>query len=309
MRLIFLTSILFLFNIVVFAQGNNDIYDITYKIATNNDSVKLDLFQPTKKLYEKNPVVVFIHGGAWAKGDKHIEHLYYMRSLRDTLRSKGYAVATINYRLVTKTINIADQVTDCRDALQWIKNNATTYNLDTDNIGLCGESAGAHLALLLTYTNKNKTIEDDAIKIKYVVDNFGPTDLNKVLKTKASFVTKALYKLVLPELYDVRKKLIHAITTYPIDSNKEQAIAVAKEYSPIHNLLPNQKTPLLILHGTRDFVVPIKQSKKLKKVFEANNIETSFVKVKKGNHGFKNIDSTKIQELISKTTLFIQKNT
>ena len=287
------------------SQANDFIFkNVTYKITSTNDSVKLDIFQPTKKIHEKSPVVVFMHGGAWAKGDKNIEHLYYMRSLRDTLRSKGYAVIAINYRLVNKSINIADQLTDCNDALKWIINNARKYNLDTNNIGLCGESAGAHLALLMIYKTENN-LPETAMNVNYVVDNFGPTDLNKVLKTRASFITKALYKLFLPELYDVREKLVHAITTYDINTQPEQAIQVAQEYSPIHFVENNKQTPVMMLHGSRDFIASFKHSKKLKKKLDNQGTENKLIKVKKGQHGFKNLSEENIQQLISEITFFI----
>src|SRR5690554_7172181 len=70
----------------VFAQ-QAVIKDITYKITPENDSVKLDLYFPTNHLFQKTPLVVFIHGGAWVEGNKDHDSIYYMRALRDTLRT------------------------------------------------------------------------------------------------------------------------------------------------------------------------------------------------------------------------------
>src|SRR5690606_16576137 len=90
---------------------------ITYKITPENDSVKLDLYFPTNHLLQKTPLVVFIHGGAWVEGNKDHDSIYYMRSLRDTLRTRGYAVASINYRLVNKNTHLPTPVIDCKDAV------------------------------------------------------------------------------------------------------------------------------------------------------------------------------------------------
>lgn len=288
-------------------SAKNDLKDITYKVTPENDSVKLDIYQPSNPLKKKTPVVLYIHGGAWAKGDKDFSSYYYTTSLKDTLQANGYALVSINYRLVDKQYNLADQMSDCRDALKWIISHADTYHFDVDNIGFFGESAGAHLALMLAYTDKPDSSSD--FRAKYIVDNFGPTDLNKVLKTNAGFVTKVLYKLLLPELYDLREKLIRAMTTYDINTQKEQAIAVASYYSPVTYMETAHKIPTLMLHGTKDFIVPIKQSKKLKKSLDQKAVENQFVKVRKGDHGFRNISKPELQKLLHTTYLFIQQHT
>lgn len=305
-------SLMFILGLITFtlkAQNsdnlNNALKDITYKVADNNDSVKLDIHLPKQKVYEKSPVVVFIHGGAWAKGDKEIKY-HYTQSLKDTLQMSGYTVVAINYRLIDKTVDIADQVADCEDALNWIVQQADTYNLDINNIGLWGESAGAHLALITTYrNNEQKKYTPD---IRYIIDNFGPTDLNKVLKTNASWFTKKTYKLFLPGLYNIREKLILAMTSYDINTQKEEAIAVARYYSPVAYIKTADKTPTLILHGTRDFIVPFKQSKRLHKQLNKLAVNNKLIKVKKGNHGFTKTPKEKLHILIKESYNFIQQH-
>lgn len=281
--------------------------DITYKITAENDSIKLDIYQPANPTGKKMPVVLYIHSGAWVKGDKDFSSYYYTTSLKDTLQANGYALVSINYRLVDKQHDLSDQVSDCRDALKWVIEHADTYHFDVDNIGFWGESAGAHLALMMGYTDKPDASSD--FRARYIVDNFGPTDLNKVLKTNAGFVTKVLYKLLLPELYDLREKLIRAMTTYDINTQKEQAVAVATYYSPITYMDTAHRIPTLMLHGTKDFIVPIRQSKKLKRELDKRRVENRLVKVRKGDHGFRNISKPELQELLHTTYLFIQQHT
>ena len=48
------------------------------------------------------PTVVFVHGGGWAGGDKadiNNEEIQ-INQLRDVLLHNGYAIASVNYRLV-----------------------------------------------------------------------------------------------------------------------------------------------------------------------------------------------------------------
>lgn len=304
LSLLFLIS---LFSLSITAQNSayqkTFLKDIPYKII-EKDTVKLDIHLPKQKVYDKSPVVVFIHGGAWAQGDKEIKY-HYTEGIKDTLQENGYTVVAINYRLVSKTVDIEEQLNDCKDAIRWIAEHSLKYNFDTENIGLWGESAGAHLALMTAF---NTDQDNELPKIRFILDNFGPTDLNKVLKTNASWFTKKTYKLLLPKLYDIREKLIFAITSFDINTNKDEAIAVARQYSPVEHLQTAPKTPILILHGNRDFIVPFKQSKKLHKELNKLSVTNKLIKVKKGNHGFTKTDKKEIHHLIKETFVFVQQH-
>lgn len=303
----FILLIIGLFSLSISAQNSVNkqtfLKNIPYKIV-EKDTVKLDIHLPTKKVYDKSPVVVFIHGGAWAQGDKEIKY-HYTKGIKDTLQENGYTVVAINYRLVSKKVNIEEQLNDCKDAVRWIAEHSDKYNFDTENIGLWGESAGAHLALMIGCTTDTS---HKLPEIRFILDNFGPTDLNKVLKTNASWFTKKTYKILLPGLYDIREKLIFAMTSFDINTHKEEAIAVARQYSPIEHLQNIPKTPILILHGNRDFIVPFKQSKKLHKELNKLAVTNKLIKVKKGNHGFTKNDKKEIHHLIKETFVFVQQH-
>ena len=59
--------------------------------------------------------------------------------------SLGVVVALINYRLLPD-VGLSDIVEDVKDAAQWLTKNANEFDIDPNNITLCGHSAGAHLA-------------------------------------------------------------------------------------------------------------------------------------------------------------------
>src|SRR5690606_12709510 len=126
--------------------------------------------------------------------------------------------------------------------------------------------------------------------------------------TNASWFTKKTYQLFLPELYYMREKLIRAMTSFDINTNKEEAIAVARQYSPINHVQNVTKIPVLILHGSKDFIVPFKQSKKLHKQLNKQLVPNKLIKVKKGNHGFTKTAKNDLHELINEIVAFIQKH-
>ena len=99
----------------------------------------------------KKPVVVYVHGGAWAIGDKANS----IDNKRNLFESVNYVFVSVNYRLSPANEELAaDRIkfpvhnNDVADAVKWIFDNIGTYGGDANNIVLLGHSAGAHLVSL-----------------------------------------------------------------------------------------------------------------------------------------------------------------
>jgi len=91
------------------------------------------------------PLVAFVHGGGWKRGDKNMmrgsDKLEHWQGL-------GYAVASINYRLVPDH-TVEQQGADVASAVAFLKAQAPTLRFDGNRIALIGHSAGAHLVALV----------------------------------------------------------------------------------------------------------------------------------------------------------------
>lgn len=86
------------------------------------------------------PLVVFVHGGGWKRGDKRMMHG------SDKLRrwqAQGYAVASLNYRLVPEA-TVEQQGEDVAAAVALLK-----ARFGPRRVALVGHSAGAHLVALV----------------------------------------------------------------------------------------------------------------------------------------------------------------
>lgn len=123
--------------------------------ASTSPSQTLDLYLPASDGSTAAPVVVLIHGGAFAMGDSGME-----AGLAQTLVQQGFAVAAVNYRLSGEALYPAG-AQDVKAAVRWLRANATQYGLDADKFAAWGQSAGGWMATMLGVTGDQATIFDD----------------------------------------------------------------------------------------------------------------------------------------------------
>jgi acetyl esterase/lipase len=131
---------------------------------------KMDIYLPANRSTSTTKVIILIHGGGWISGDK----ADFTSADIDTIKNRvpGYAIFNINYRLAAlpATNTFPTQEMDVKAAVEFIFSKRTEY-LVGDKFVLMGGSAGAHLALLHAYKYTTP------VKIKAVIDFFGPTDM------------------------------------------------------------------------------------------------------------------------------------
>lgn len=131
---------------------------------------KMDIYLPAGRTTAATKVLILVHGGGWVSGDK----ADFTQDLIDTLKKRvpDYAIFNINYRLgaLPATNTFPAQELDVKAAVAFIHGNRANY-LVSDKFVMMGASAGAHLSLLHAYKYPTP------VKIKAVVDFFGPTDM------------------------------------------------------------------------------------------------------------------------------------
>ena len=299
----------------LFFNGQESISDVmmvknvTYK-TRDTAQQKLDIFLPQSK-EKKSPVVVFLHGGGWNGGDKAFPEKYYLNDFILKFVQNGYAVASINYTLLNDNTHFPTPVEDCKEAVKWLRANAQQYNLDADNIGLWGTSAGAHIAMLAAYSDENQfsansSFPEYSAKVDYVIDYYGPADLNKLFRTEEAGFKIFFFKIIFPKIYKMRNDMIFGFTEKNIKKEKKEAIDRLKIYSPI-NYIDADAVPTLIVHGSKDKIVPFSESEKLKEKLDANGVDNELISIDKGNHGLKNESGHEL--MLEKTLNFVKQNT
>lgn len=240
--------------------GVKIIKDIEYK-NVNGISLSLDLYLPRDQT-KKAPVIMWVHGGGWLNGSKErVKSLF--------LVEKGFAIASINYRLTTQAIWPA-QIDDCRSAVRFLRKNANSYNLDGENICAWGASAGGHLVAVLGTQDLPKN-EKISSKVQTVIDWFGPSDLLTMPPNTVS--EKRTLEQVAKS--NGAKLLGATVRDVPI---------LAKEASAFWNV-SSDDSHFLIMHGSEDPGVPLSQSQRLYHKQKEMNASTQLHIVQGAGHG------------------------
>lgn len=233
-------------------------------VAYGKDSMqKMDVYLPAKRS-TNTKVLVLIHGGGWAFGDKS-EFAASIPQLQQRL--PDYAIFNINYRLATSSTNhFPTQENDLQAALKYVISKAKEYHISKDVV-LLGASAGAHLALLQAYKHNEPVVP------KAVISFFGPVDMADIYNSQANGYYKMGLQLLLGGTPTTKPKLF------------EQA-------SPI-NFVNGQSPPTLLLHGGRDGVVPVSHSKRLKERLDTLGVASELVIYQNEGHGWQGSNMTK----------------
>lgn len=220
----------------------------TYKIA-EQDTLMLDVCFP-KNIQEKAPLLVFIYGEDWKRGNKD-KYLGYLINFA----KKGYVTSSVWYR-TSKKAKFPAAIEDVKSAIKWLSGNSARYHIDTTNIAVIGGSTGGYLALMAAYMSND---EDTTCNIKAVVDLYAPVDLTNqqvIEETSAEQFIGKPYSEV-PELY--------------------------QQASPI-NHVSKHVPPTLIFHGTIDDVVPVDQSKMLENKLKNAGVPVEYHRMKGWPH-------------------------
>ncbi len=222
----------------------------------------MDIYLPSGRSTATTRSIILIHGGGWNGGHKS-EFNPYIDSFRKRL--PGYAIFNLSYRLVNSGHVFPSQEDDIKAAVDHISSNAAAFGINSENLVMLGISAGGHLALLQSYKYKDPSI-------KAVVSFFGPTDL-------ASMYQKPWHPLVPLALQMVTG-------TTPSDNP-----ALYRNSSPLH-FVSKESPPTLILHGTKDQVVDISQSRALKQQLTKEGVTNELVEYNGLGHGWRGTQMT-----------------
>jgi acetyl esterase/lipase len=242
--------------------GITIIQDVAY--GAHGERNLLDIYLPQAGEAPR-PLVICIHGGGWAFGDKKA-----YAWLAESLVQEGFAAASITYRFAPDW-HAPTQMDDAQRAVRWLRKNAVKYGLDAERFGAIGGSAGGHLASYLalaeTRDNSDPDLAAYSSRVQCAVDCYGPVDLVAMMSSASA-------------------PIVEGFIGKPLAGHEDDY----RRASPV-TYVGEDPPPLLIVHGTLDVgtsrgQVPIEQSISFSEQLRKAGGEVTLVKLEGAGHGF-----------------------
>ena len=255
--------------------------DIAYRTDTGQPTNRLDFIHPKRKVYERAPLLVYIHGGGNTGGSKNVIYNKGDLIIKE-LTSQGIAIASIDYRLLGKDeeVGFHQLFQDCKDALRFLAQNSDRFKIDPHRMITWGTSAGGSKALLCALT-----------KSDFLPGEVMGEDCDHTVIGGISFFGATTY--MVPELWQKR------LERFPNRSQTKAAMIMKPSggmtVDEIRTLVsPDQhlastSPPILLVHGDNDPVVPAELSEHLHQLGQRKGADVKFVKVKNAGHGFASV--------------------
>jgi acetyl esterase/lipase len=210
--------------------------DLVYVAGSANPKHRVDVYAPPNA--RGAPVVHFIHGGYWIKGDKDflapITGLY--GSVGVALARRGVVTFVPSYRLAPE-VGIDGILDDVVAALKFTKEHAAEYGGDPSRLYVVGHSAGGHLTALL---GSDPEVMQRRGLAPSAVAGFMPIS--------------AIWDV--GDMHDKQDAAFNERVTYPVFGRDPSKYAA---YSPLVRIGPGAP-PFAIVVGTRDYPYLIPQA-------------------------------------------------
>ena len=224
-----------------------------------------DVLQPEDA---NGAAIAFMMSGGWFSRWSPPERL--AERFADMLDA-GFTVIPV-YHGSAPRYKVPEAYADVSRAIRHIKLHADEHGIDPGRIGVTGGSAGGHLSLMigLDADSGDPDAGDPVLRgdnhVATVVAYFPPVDLRPITGPNDRFPA--------------------------LDFDPELAAAI----SPILHIDSDDPSTLLI-HGDADDLVPISQSEDIYAVLSEQGVESDFITIPGGQHGFRGENAVKADRL------------
>lgn len=257
--------------------------------ASDSESQYLDLYVPDAGKMSgeeggsnKPRLFVLVHGGGFIAGDSQTRQTIFMYQY---FRDRGYACATVNYRLAQEAPFPAG-LEDVKAAMRYLESRADEYGYDASRIAIWGESAGGYLACAEAFTDETEFCgvryigqdEDETAgrsfdgKADVLIDYYGAVDLGAIWTGSGDWKTLGVPQAVISVANSwMDKKTLEgfsSVESYWLRKEFAKMSGEEKQRSDPHyylekNMGKTVSPAVMIVHGDCDITVPYLQSQRL----------------------------------------------
>lgn len=182
-----------------------------------------------------------------------------------SLTDRGYTLFLVRHGSAPY-FKVPDAVEDVRLSVRYIRLNAEKFGVDPDRLGVFGNSAGGHLALMLGTTSADgdpaakNLVDRTAARVAAVVAYYPPVDLRQS---------------------GVDADILQKLKTGPLDFDPDLQDSV----SPIVHVSEDDP-PTLLIHGDKDTTVPLSNSQRMHEAFKKSGVQTKLIVMEGAGHAF-----------------------
>lgn len=181
---------------------------------------KLDFFSGEDS---NGPVVIYIHGGYWQRGDKNMYSF-----VTEAFIKHGVSVSMLNYNL-TPSVRMGQIPPQIQKAIAWNWRNSDDLGFSKEKVYVMGHSAGGHLTAMMMATDWNK------------IDSTMPTDM-----IQGGIPVSGVFEL---------EPIVHTSLNTGPQMDVDEAIAESPSFIP-----PITNAPQLVVTGGGETAEFLRQS-------------------------------------------------
>lgn len=280
---------------LAFSGGVTVLPDLTYASLSGYRELKLDLYLPPASFQAQGPrpLLVYVHGGGWAGGDRrHMSAYADWPKVLASVAEHGYVVAAVEYRFSSEAPFPA-QIQDVKSAIRWLRAHADKYHIDPQRAMIWGQSAGGHLAGLEAVSCGAKDLEpappmqrpgeapaaesaaqEPSDCVQGAVVWFGVFDFTQLPQFAHPAAAQNAGGM---------GALLGCGSSTPCSAEELKARLAA--ISPV-TYVTDKAPPILIMHGEVDHTVPIAQSQEFYDLLKSKGVRTEFIRVPDVGHSW-----------------------
>ena len=230
-------------------------------------SLQLDIYQTASYAEADQPLVIWIHGGAWRAGSRGSVPVL-------DLLKHGFAVASVDYRLSPEA-QFPAQLHDLHAAIRFCRDHASEYGFDAERFVVAGASAGGHLAALTGVTSDVDELlgppgssPKTSSRVQAIVSFYGASNLQTILSQST------------PHGLSVRVPALQLL----LGGQPDDRPRLAELASPVAHVDQNDP-PLWLIHGDADPQMPPEQSQELAAVYRKHKLPVQLEMLPGSVHG------------------------
>lgn len=242
---------------------------------------KFDLYVPADNIKKTYGLVVYIHAGGFATGDKSDD-----AKMLQWLCSLGYVTAGINYTLFNEEnpdANVYTQSIEIKESIPYVIEKAKKLGYNIDRMAMSGGSAGGCLALIYAY----RDAETSPVPVKMVFEAVGPS----------SFYPEDWKCYGFDQNKEAAAGLFRIMTGKAIHADMfgtPEYDELVKDTSALYWINENT-VPTLMAYGRHDTFQPYEGSLRLEEKLAKYNVPHDYILFEHSGHGLQNDNKQMIE--------------